>query len=38
MRRIIKRLLRKYKYPPTEAPNATDTVIKQCELWADNIE
>lgn len=38
MRRIIKRLLRKYKYPPSEAANATDTVIKQCELWADNMD
>ena len=38
MRRIIKRLLRKYKYPPTAAPDATDIVIKQCELWADNAE
>ena len=36
MRRIVKRLLRKYKYPPAESANATDTVIKQCELWADN--
>ena len=35
MRRIIKRLLKKYKYPPEEEQNALDTVIKQCEQWAD---
>ncbi len=36
MRNIIRRLLRKYKYPPEEAEGATKTVIEQCELWADN--
>ena len=35
MRRIVKRLLKKYKYPPEEADNALETVIKQCEQWAD---
>lgn len=35
MRRIVKRLLKKYKYPPEEEQNALDTVIKQCEQWAD---
>ncbi len=35
MRRAIKRLLRKYKYPPDEAEDAMDVVMKQCELWAD---
>lgn len=38
MRRAIKHLLRKYKYPPEEAENAMDTVMAQCELWADNQE
>lgn len=35
MRSIVKRLLKKYKYPPEEAQNALDTVISQCERWAD---
>ena len=35
MRRAIKRLLRKYKYPPEGVDDAMDTVMKQCELWAD---
>lgn len=35
MRRAIKRLLRKYKYPPEGAEEAMVTVMKQCELWAD---
>ena len=36
MRVMIKRLLKKYRYPPGEAYNALETVIKQCEQWADN--
>lgn len=36
MRKTIKRLLKKYHYPPEEEKNALDTVIKQCEQWADN--
>ena len=36
MRKMIKRLLKKYKYPPEEAANALETVIKQCEQWTDN--
>ena len=36
MRKIIKRLLKKYKYPPEEAANALETVIRQCEQWTDN--
>ena len=35
MRVKIKRLLRKYKYPPEAAGDAMTTVMKQCELWAD---
>jgi type I restriction enzyme R subunit len=35
MRSLIKRLLRKYKYPPEDAPDATDIIMRQCELWAD---
>ena len=35
MRRAIKRLLRKYKYPPEGVDDAMATVMEQCELWAD---
>ena len=35
MRRLVKRLLKHYKYPPEEAEGAMDTVLKQCEQWAD---
>ena len=35
MRRAIKRLLKKYKYPPEGMEDAMQTVLKQCELWAD---
>ena len=36
MRRMVKRLLKKYNYPPDSAGDATDTVMKQCEQWAEN--
>ena len=35
MRKMVKRLLKKYKYPPEEAENALDIVLKQCEEWSD---
>lgn len=35
MRRLVKRLLRKHKYPPEGVEDATQIVIRQCELWAD---
>ena len=35
MRRIIKRLLRSYHYPPDEESNAMEIVLRQCERWAD---
>lgn len=38
MRKMVKRLLKKYKYPPDEYENAIDTVISQCEMWTDNME
>ena len=38
MRRLVKRLLKKYKYPPEEAEDAMNVVLKQCEQWADNEE
>ncbi|MBB5336120.1 type I restriction endonuclease subunit R [Pectinatus brassicae] len=37
MRTQIKHLLRKYKYPPEQAKNAIDTVIKQAELMSENM-
>ena len=36
MRRMIKRLLKRYKYPPEDTPEATEVIMKQCELWTDN--
>ena len=37
MRKMVKRLLKKYKYPPEQYENAIDTVISQCEMWTDNV-
>ena len=37
MRRIVKRLLKKYKYPPEGQEDALKTVISQCETWTDNL-
>jgi type I restriction enzyme R subunit len=36
MRRMVKRLLKKYKYPPEGLDFALATVIEQCEAWTDN--
>ena len=36
MRMMIKKLLRKHKYPPEGMDDAVQTVMSQCELWADN--
>ena len=36
MRRLVKRLLKKHKYPPEDMDDAVQTVISQCEMWADN--
>ena len=35
MRRAIKRLLKDYDYPPEGMEDAMETVMAQCELWAD---
>ena len=37
MRKIIKRLLKKYNYPPEGQDDALQTVMTQCELWTDNV-
>lgn len=36
MRIMIKKLLKKHKYPPENSEDAVKTVMAQCELWADN--
>ena len=36
MRMLIKKLLKKYKYPPEGMDDAVQTVMTQCELWTDN--
>ena len=36
MRRIVKRLLKKYKYPPEGQEAALETIITQCEMWSEN--
>ncbi len=36
MRMLVKRLLKKYKYPPEGMEDALETVMTQCELWTDN--
>ena len=36
MRRMVRKLLKKYKYPPEGYEDAIATVIGQCEMWADN--
>lgn len=38
MRRMVKRLLKKYDYPPEGVEDAIKTVISQCEMWTDNDE
>ena len=38
MRMLIKKLLKKYKYPPKGMNDAIKTVMTQCELWTDTNE
>lgn len=38
MRILIKKLLKKYDYPPEDREDALNIVITQCELWTDNEE
>ncbi len=37
MRMMIKKLLKKHKYPPEGMEDAVQTVMTQCELWTDNV-
>ena len=38
MRMMIKKLLKKHRYPPEGMEDAVQTVMTQCELWADNAD
>ena len=38
MRVLVKRLLKKYKYPPEGQEKALETVMAQCNKWADDDE
>ena len=35
---MVKRLLKKYDYPPEGMEDAVKTVISQCEMWTDHSE
>jgi type I restriction enzyme R subunit len=35
MRTMVKRLLKRYRYPPEGMEDAVATVIGQCEMWTD---
>ncbi len=37
MRRLVKRLLKKHKYPPEGMEDAVQTVMSQCEMRTDNV-
>ncbi|MCR0548888.1 type I restriction endonuclease subunit R [[Clostridium] innocuum] len=37
MRMLIKKLLKKHKYPPEGMEDAVQTVMMHCELWTDNV-
>lgn len=36
--RMIKKLLKKHRYPPEGMEDALQTVMTQCELWTDNMD
>ena len=38
MRMLIKKLLKKHRYPPEGMEDAVQTVMTQCELWTDNAD
>ena len=38
MRMMIKKLLRRHRYPPDGMDDAVETVMTQCELWTDNTD
>ena len=38
MRMMVKKLLKRHRYPPEGMDEALQTVIEQCELWSDNTD
>ncbi len=38
MRMMIKKLLKRYKYPPEGMEDAVQIVMTQCELWTDSTD
>lgn len=38
MRKLVKRLLKRHKYPPEGMDDAVQTVMSQCEMWTDNMQ
>ena len=36
MRVMVKRLLKRHKYPPEGMEDDINTVMSQCEMWTDN--
>ncbi|MBE5037451.1 type I restriction endonuclease subunit R [Subdoligranulum sp. DSM 109015] len=38
MRRLVKHLLKRHKYPPEGMEDAVKTVMSQCEMWTDNAQ
>lgn len=36
MRKVVKRLLKRHRYPPEGMEDAIQTVMGQCEIWTDN--
>jgi len=36
MRRMVKRLLKKYDYPPAGQEDALNTIMTQCQMWNEN--
>ena len=37
MRKLVKRLLKRHKYPPEGMEDAVQTVMSQCEMWTDSV-
>ncbi len=35
MRRIVKRLLKKYQYPPEGQEDALEVIMRQCSMWSE---
>ena len=38
MRKMVERLLKRYKYPLEGMKDAVKTVTRQCEMWMDLME